>query len=43
MDIVVRDQSVVILWRETNLCGYCNERTICVDIAVRDKFVLILQ
>ena len=38
MDIVaVRDQSVWIL------CVYCNERLICMDIAVTDQFVQILQ
>ena len=23
-----------LLWREINLCGYCGERLMCVDIAV---------
>ena len=43
VDIVMRDQSVLILRWETNVCRYCGERPICVDIAVRDQSVWLSQ
>ena len=30
------------MYVDTNLCGYCGERPICVDIAVRDQSEWIL-